>query len=133
MAHLVAAGALVDTRGVLLAHRTPARLYYPDCWDLPGGHIEPGEEARAALARELHEELGIRATITGEPSLHLSDHPDRPDGADLRIWVIREWVGEPRNVAEDEHDDLRWVGAEDLPGLGLAHQAYAGFLRDVLT
>ncbi|MDP4500987.1 NUDIX domain-containing protein [Nonomuraea turcica] len=29
-------------------------------WDIPGGHLEPGESAIDAVVRELHEETGLR-------------------------------------------------------------------------
>ena len=40
--HIVVA-ALLRRRGrVLMVHRSPRRRWYPDTWDLPGGHAAPG-------------------------------------------------------------------------------------------
>lgn len=54
----VVAGVLVRGAEVLLGHRSPDRRWYPDVCDFPGGHVEPGEDERAALDRELCEEVG---------------------------------------------------------------------------
>lgn len=55
----VVAAVLTQADGrVLLARRPPGKAY-AGYWEFPGGKVEPGESLEAALARELHEELGI--------------------------------------------------------------------------
>ncbi|GMA33286.1 NUDIX domain-containing protein [Litorihabitans aurantiacus] len=129
--HRVVAGALVDERGVLLLHRDAGRTFYPGCWDLPGGHVEPGEEPARALVRELREEVGVIADVAGDADLHVVD-ASGPEEMDLRMWVVRSWSGQPANLAPDEHDDLRWVGPGQWQGLDLAHPSVAELLRAVL-
>jgi 8-oxo-dGTP pyrophosphatase MutT (NUDIX family) len=126
----VVAGLLRRGDRVLLGHRRPTRVSFPDTWDLPGGHVEPGEHAAVALARELHEELGIA----------VRDVPDRPttvvsDDAfdvDLSIWVLDDWHGEPVNAAPDEHDALEWCGPAEWSTRRLADPRYAALLDDVV-
>lgn len=55
----VAAAVILRADGAfLLAQRPPGKVY-AGWWEFPGGKIEAGEAAERALARELHEELGI--------------------------------------------------------------------------
>lgn len=129
----VVVGALVREGRVLLGHRRAGRRHFPDCWDLPGGHVEAGEHPMHALLRELREELGVEATVTGSPSLRIEHRPEQEDGLVLDVWTVVEWQGEPANLAEDEHDALRWVTAEDVPLLDLAHPASVAFLLDLLA
>ena len=55
----VAVGVVFRRDGAVLLADRPAGKAYPGYWEFPGGKIEPGESVGAALARELHEELGI--------------------------------------------------------------------------
>ncbi len=32
---------------------------YPNCWDILGGHVEPGETPEECIAREMLEEIGV--------------------------------------------------------------------------
>ena len=128
--HVVVAGALLRDGRVLLAHRSPARRWYPAVWDLPGGHVEPGETDRQALARELREEVGVDVRDSA-PVAELS----AGDGADaLRLTVHRvdRWDGEPVNRTPEEHDDLRWCAAVELSGLTLAHDELGPLLARLL-
>ncbi len=55
----VAVGVLIDASGRFLLTSRPAGKVYAGWWEFPGGKLERGESVAAALARELHEELGI--------------------------------------------------------------------------
>jgi 8-oxo-dGTP diphosphatase len=120
---------LRDGNRILLCHRSPRRRWYPDVWDLPGGHVEPGELPGAALARELREELGIDiAAPTGPPMQEV-----RADTFAMQIWLIEAWAGSPANAAPDEHDAIAWFTEDALGELCLAHDSYLdvrhGFCR----
>ncbi|WP_374455644.1 NUDIX domain-containing protein [Nocardioides sp.] len=115
----VVVGALVHEGRVLLAHRSPDKHAFPDVWDLPGGVVEAGESEEQALERELREELGVRVTSAS----HLCRVTVRPGAGEavLSAWLVREWEGTPTNVAPEEHVDIGWFTAEDVPPLVHPH------------
>ena len=55
----VAVGVLLQADGRFLLTSRPAGKVYAGYWEFPGGKLEPGESVEQALARELHEELGL--------------------------------------------------------------------------
>jgi 8-oxo-dGTP pyrophosphatase MutT (NUDIX family) len=58
---LVVGALIVDDAGRAFVHRRgPNRTLFPNCWDIPGGHVEPGESPLDALRREVEEETGWR-------------------------------------------------------------------------
>lgn len=121
---LVVAGLLRRGDRGLLLHRVSTRRWYPDCWDLPGGHVEDTETSAAALSRELREELGITAAIWGEPFAQVKGEDFRMD-----VWVIDEWVGEPANLDPGEHDGLAWQNHEEMTVLKLADPRLTALFR----
>jgi 8-oxo-dGTP pyrophosphatase MutT (NUDIX family) len=114
----IAVAALVRDGSVLLAHRHPLRRWYPDCWDLVGGHIEPGELPPQAVERECLEELGVRIHDPRPMPMAFTD-----PSIEMHAFVIRRWDGNPINAAPEEHDDLRWFRPAELAGLKLADEA----------
>ena len=89
----VAVGILRRADGrVLLAQRL-AGTPYPGYWEFPGGKVEPGESASRALARELHEELGIEI---GRAAPWLTQRYVYPHAdVELNFFRVLEWRGEP--------------------------------------
>ncbi|WP_341927087.1 NUDIX domain-containing protein [Nocardioides psychrotolerans] len=112
----IAVAALVRDGRVLLAHRHPSREVYADCWDLVGGHVEPGERPEQAVVRECLEELGVHVHDPRPMAMTVAD-----PALDLHAFVVTRWDGEPVNAAPEEHDDLQWFQPGELAGLGLAH------------
>jgi 8-oxo-dGTP diphosphatase len=125
----IVAALLRDGDRVLLCHRSPRRRWYPDVWDLPGGHVEPGELPGAALARELREELGIDIAAPSGPPVHVV----HADTFDMQIWLIEAWTGSPANVAPDEHDAIAWLPKDVLGELSLAHDSYLAMFSAALN
>ena len=63
-----ASAAIFRGSMVLLVQRGKGAL--KGLWSLPGGHIEPGETARAAAVREVREETGVEAELAGLVDIH---------------------------------------------------------------
>jgi 8-oxo-dGTP diphosphatase len=125
----IVTGFLRAGHRVLLCHRSPRRRWYPDVWDLPGGHVEPGELPGAALARELREELAIDiAAPSGPPMQEIHG-----DTFDMQIWLVETWTGSPANVAPDEHDAIAWFEGHELGELRLAHDSYLAMFARTLA
>lgn len=111
----IAVALLVRDGKALLAHRHPQRRWYPDCWDLVGGHVEPGELPVEAVVRECAEELGIRVHSPKRFAMPFSDPT-----LEMHAFLVTRWEGEPANCAPDEHDELRWCTPAEIETLTMA-------------
>ena len=100
----VAVGVLTNASGRVLIARRGADLHQGGLWEFPGGKVEPGEDVRQALTRELLEELGIRVEAS-EPLLTVEhDYGNRRVALDIHR--VSYWQGEPRG---QEGQPLAWV------------------------
>ncbi|MCW2738127.1 NUDIX domain-containing protein [Nocardioides sp.] len=79
-----------DERVEVLLSRLAPRVSRTELWTLPGGGIDHGEDPRAAVIREIHEETGLHATV-GETAHVYSAHLPRTsrDGRLVDAHAIR--------------------------------------------
>ena len=107
-----------EPRVLLVQRRNP-----PDAglWGFPGGHVEPGETALAAAARELHEETGL----TARPLCYIDNIDVIERGADgaLALAVDTETVPLPGGQLEQRLRRRRHHHA--VGRAGHAHQTQA--------
>ncbi|MFC8126652.1 trifunctional class I SAM-dependent methyltransferase/NUDIX hydrolase/VOC family protein [Streptomyces sp. NPDC057302] len=109
---------LILRRGdeILLARR--ANTGYGDgLFNVPSGHVEPGEDVRTAVIREAHEEIGLTLTPDDVSAELVLQH--RGPGEEPRIgWFFEARYGkggEPFNAEPDKCAELTWHKASTLP------------------
>lgn len=114
------ASAIVFRDGaVLLVKR--ARPPFAGLWSLPGGAIEPGENARQAAARELLEETGIEAELLGFAGLADVRVPDA-SGRSAARYAVATFFGRWRAgeaAAGSDAATVRWVMRDALATITL--------------
>jgi ADP-ribose pyrophosphatase YjhB (NUDIX family) len=82
-------------------------------WTLPGGRAAPGETLREAVAREVHEETGVRVRLGSRlPGKHLRRHRSACDRCVAFAAEIRRGRPAPRA----EITKIKWVPLHQVPG-----------------
>ena len=109
----VVAGVIFNpTRShVLVALRKPEQ-HQGDRWEFPGGKLESGESAKAGLARELLEEIGIEVVNSESRATIEHQYPDKH--VCLYFWDVTQFTGEPTGC---EGQELLWIALAELDTL----------------
>jgi 8-oxo-dGTP diphosphatase len=124
----VVAALIVESQMILLGQRSPTRTFYPNVWDVFGGHIEPGEYQHQTLVRELQEELGITPTKWTFLETLVASIP-KARGVEtydlyMHLYLVTAWSGTPVNRQLHEHASIQWFSLAQAVQLDLAHPTY---------
>ena len=105
----VVAAVIRDSDENILIAQRPQNKHQGGKWEFPGGKVESGESRRAALARELNEELGIDV---GHSTRLISVYHEYEDKSIyLDVYEITQWEGVPSGR---EGQPVRWVSPSSL-------------------
>jgi 8-oxo-dGTP diphosphatase len=104
----VAAAVLQRADGSFLLAQRPAGKVFAGYWEFPGGKLEAGEAPELALARELHEELGIEVERAYPWLSRVFAYPHAT--VRLRFYRVAQWRNEPR---PRERQALTWQRLDD--------------------
>jgi 8-oxo-dGTP diphosphatase len=109
----IVVAALITRDSKLLVCQRKHSDSQPLRWEFPGGKVEAGESPAEALARELHEELGVAATIGAEVYRTRHQYKELPE----ELLLIFFWanVGGSVSLQNLAFEKFEWAGPSALP------------------
>lgn len=113
----VSAAVITDAEGrVLVVRKRGTRVFMQ-----PGGKPEPGESAAEALARELHEEVGLIVAPAALEPLGTFESAAANEPGHRVIAAAFRTTAQPADLApRAEIEELRWITPADIGRLPLA-------------
>lgn len=101
---------------VFLPKRAATKKFLPDVFELPGGHIDFGEDIEAGLKREILEEFGMDITV-GEPFASFTYTNEVKGSHSIEVVYFAQFTDpiEQIRLEPEDHSEYVWAAAEDLP------------------
>ncbi len=109
--------AVIEKNGLVLCALRSEHMALPLKWEFPGGKIEPNEDEKVALQREILEELNASIEIIARMPEHV--HAYTPE-KEIRLIPYRCALAVGTTLHAREHAELRWVSKSDLLSLDWA-------------
>lgn len=100
---------------VFLPKRAKTKKFMPDIYELPGGHIDFGENIVEGLKREIMEEFGMRLKV-GEPFC-VFDYSNHVKGShSLEAIYFATFEDPPEQITVDpaDHSEFSWFAEDEL-------------------
>lgn len=98
---------VLEKNGKVLAFQRKSSHGVEGKWEFPGGKVEPGEELKDALQRELQEELNISVEVGEKLGMVEWRYPDLD--ICLHAFRISKWSGE---ITLNEHAQMSEISVD---------------------
>lgn len=100
---------------VFLPKRAATKKFLPGVYELPGGHIDFGEDLRAGLQRELLEEFGAHCAV-GDPFAAFTYTNEVKGSHSVEVIFFARFIDplEQVRLNPDDHSEYGWFSADEL-------------------
>lgn len=100
---------------VFLPKRADTKKFLPGVYELPGGHIDFGEDPVAGLTREINEEFGMKIKV-GDPFFVFTYMNNIKRSHSVEIIYFAKFVSELGSLVLDpqDHSDYGWFAEDEL-------------------
>lgn len=103
---------------VFLPKRADTKKFLPGKYEIPGGHIDYGEDIEVGLKREVKEELGIEVTL-GDPFAVFTYTNEVKGSHSIEVVYFAQVVGDPDAITidPDDHSSCGWLSEDEAVSL----------------
>ncbi len=100
---------------VFMPKRADTKKFLPGVFELPGGHIDFGEELEVGLAREIEEEFGMHVSI-GDCFAAFTYTNEVKGSHSIEVVYFAEFTDPEENITlhPEDHSEYRWASLDDL-------------------
>lgn len=104
-----------DVEKVFLAKRASTKKFLPDVFELPGGHIEYGEDVVEGLKREVSEELHMEIKV-GDP-FYVYTYLNKLKGShSIEVDYFAKFISAIKDIKINptDHSEFGWFSEEEI-------------------
>lgn len=100
---------------VFLPKRAATKKFLPDVYELPGGHIDFGEDAVVGLRREIDEELGMKVEV-GDPFFVFTYTNEVKGSHSIEVIYFAHFTNDISDIKinPEDHSEFGWFSEEEL-------------------
>lgn len=101
---------------LFLPRRAATKKFWPDVFELPGGHVDWGETFEDALVREVKEEFDMTIKL-GDP-YYLFTYSNHVKGShSVEVVYFATFIDPLDNIKlePEDHSEYKWLSEDELP------------------